>query len=54
MTQEGTVQWFSDDKGYGSISPYDGGENLVVHNSGSEGGGFQTLDEGNRMTFEKT
>ena len=54
MTQEGTVQWFSDDKGYGSISPYDGGENLVVHNSGSEGGGFKTLDEGNRMTFEKT
>jgi CspA family cold shock protein len=54
MAQEGTVKWFRDEKGYGFISPDDGGEDLFVQNSGTEGGGFKTLDEGNRVTFEKT
>jgi CspA family cold shock protein len=54
MAQEGTVKWFSDEKGYGFISPDDGGEDLFVQNSGTEGGGFKTLDRGNRVTFEKT
>jgi cold shock protein len=51
---QGTVKWFNDEKGYGFISPDDGGEDLFVHYSGIEGDGFRTLDEGTRVTFEKT
>jgi CspA family cold shock protein len=51
---QGTVKWFSDEKGYGFISPGDGGEDLFVHYSGIEGGGFKTLEEGTRVTYETT
>jgi CspA family cold shock protein len=54
MAQEGTVKWFNEEKGYGFISPDAGGEDLFVHYSGIEGGGFKSLDEGARVTFEKT
>jgi CspA family cold shock protein len=51
---QGTVKWFNDEKGYGFISPDDGGEDLFVHYSSIEGDEFRALDEGARVTFEKT
>jgi CspA family cold shock protein len=51
---QGTVKWFSDEKGYGFISPDDGGEDLFVHHTGIEGSGFKTLDEGSKVTYEAT
>jgi CspA family cold shock protein len=49
---QGTVKWFSDEKGYGFISPSEGGEDLFVHYTGIEGSGFKTLEEGVLVTFE--
>jgi CspA family cold shock protein len=54
MAPEGTVKWFNNEKGYGFISPDDGSEDLFVHYSGIEGSGFKSLEEGAKVTFEKT
>ena len=51
---QGTVKWFSDEKGYGFISPDDGGEDLFVHHTGIAGEGFKTLEEGAAVTYEAT
>ena len=51
---QGTVKWFNDDKGYGFISPDDGGEDLFVHHSGIAGTGFKSLDEGAKVSYEAT
>ena len=51
---QGTVKWFSDEKGYGFISPDDGGEDLFVHHNGIEGTGFKSLEEGAKVTYEAT
>ncbi len=48
----GTVKWFSDAKGYGFITPDEGGADLFVHYSGIADGGFRTLAEGARVEFE--
>jgi CspA family cold shock protein len=54
MAQEGTVKWFSDEKGYGFISPDDGSEDVFVHHTGIAGDGFKSLDEGDKVTYEVT
>jgi CspA family cold shock protein len=50
----GTVKWFSNDKGYGFITPDTGGEDLFVHFSAIAGSGFKTLEEGAKVSFEVT
>ena len=50
----GTVKWFNDAKGFGFISPSDGGEDLFAHFSAIQGNGFKTLREGQRVDFEVT
>jgi CspA family cold shock protein len=49
---QGTVKWFSDEKGYGFISPDDGGEDLFVHHTGISGTGFKSLEEGSKVSYE--
>ena len=48
----GSVKWFSDEKGYGFITPDDGSKDLFVHFSNIEGEGFRSLTEGQRVSFE--
>jgi CspA family cold shock protein len=48
----GTVKWFNDDKGFGFITPDEGGKDLFVHFSAIQGGGFRSLAEGARVSYE--
>ena len=50
----GTVKWFNASKGYGFITPSDGGKDLFVHHSGIAGSGFKTLAEGAKVEFAAT
>lgn len=47
----GTVKWFSDAKGYGFLQQ-EGGPDVFVHHSAIEGGGYKTLQEGERVEFD--
>jgi CspA family cold shock protein len=49
---QGTGKWFSVEKGYGFISPDEGGEDVFVHHTGVTGEGFKTLDEGAKVSYE--
>lgn len=49
---QGVVKWFNDVKGFGFITPDDGGEELFAHFSAIEMKGFKSLKEGQKVTFE--
>jgi CspA family cold shock protein len=49
---QGTVKWFNGDKGFGFITPDDGGKDLFVHFSEIQGSGFRSLEEAQRVQFE--
>jgi CspA family cold shock protein len=53
MRQTGTVKWFNDAKGFGFITT-EGGEDVFVHFSAIQGGGFRSLQEGAQVEFEVT
>lgn len=48
----GTVKWFNADKGYGFITPDDGGNDLFVHHSEVKTTGYANLDENQKVNFE--
>jgi len=50
----GTVKWFNDAKGFGFVTPDDGGEDLFAHFSAINMDGFKTLTEGQKIIFDVT
>ena len=48
----GTVKWFSDEKGFGFVTPDEGGKDLFVHHTGIAGDGFKSLREGEAVTYD--
>jgi CspA family cold shock protein len=49
---QGTVKWFNAEKGFGFITPDDGGKDVFVHHSAIQTSGYRTLDENQRVSFE--
>jgi cold shock protein len=48
----GTVKWFSDDKGFGFITPDGSGKDLFVHHTAIQGNGFKSLAEGAKVSYD--
>ena len=48
---QGTVKWFNESKGFGFITPEDGGKDLFAHFSDIQANGFKTLAEGQRVQY---
>jgi cold shock protein len=48
---KGTVKWFNESKGYGFITPDDGGSDLFVHHSEIQTQGFATLNDGQTVEY---
>ncbi len=48
----GTVKWFNEQKGFGFITPDEGGQDLFIHHTNIDAQGFRVLAEGQRVTFE--
>ena len=48
----GTVKWFNDSKGFGFITPDDGGKDLFAHHSSIQMDGYKSLKEGQKVSFE--
>ena len=49
----GTVKWFSDDKGFGFVTPDSGSKDLFVHHSGIAGNGYRSLPEGAKVSYDE-
>jgi CspA family cold shock protein len=49
---KGTVKWFNDAKGFGYITPEDGSKDVFVHFSAIQGGGFKSLKENDKVTYD--
>ena len=52
MSQTGTVKFFNSDKGFGFITPEDGGKDVFVHISAVQASGLDTLSENQKVSFE--
>ncbi|MBI3314004.1 MAG: cold-shock protein [Candidatus Omnitrophica bacterium] len=50
----GTVKWFNNEKGFGFITPENGGKDVFVHHTAIQGSGFKSLNEGDRVKFDVT
>ena len=51
---KGTVKWFNDEKGFGFITPADGGKDLFAHHTEVQMDGYKSLKEGQEVEFEAT